>query len=122
MDASELLSEFTDRHADRLVYEGPYRLVRGAEAEELPREVERLFAEWRQRLYRFDNALGASVVLYRPLARRAMTWDLVLARFPARDPLAFETRGGVRRHLRWREVQALLDRIRGRSGEGRPGR
>ncbi len=117
MDASELLSEFTDRHAAHLVYEGPYRLVRAEPRAQVPIDLARLFEEWRQRVYHFDNDLGASVVLYRPLTRRRMTWDLMLARFLGQDPLAFETRGAIRRNLGWREVQIVLDGIRARGSE-----
>lgn len=121
MDAAELFNEFRDRHADHLVYEGPYRL---AVAEEAKRELRRelrsvlnLFDDWRQRVYRFDNAYGASVVLYRPLNAKPMRWDLIATRFLSDghdDPFAFRYADGVARNLRWRDVQRFLDRIKAR--------
>ncbi len=112
MDASELLFEFEDRHVDHLVYEGPYRLLADEELERAYADLVRLFEEWRQRIYRFDNDLGASAVLYRPLTQRRMRWDLMVARFRGNDPFAFVTTGGIRRDLRWRDVQRILDGIR----------
>ena len=112
MDASELLFEFEDRHADHLVYEGPYRLVADDTLQRADDDLARLFEEWRQRIYHFDNDLGASAVLYRPMSRRRMRWDLMLARFRGREPFAFVTTGSIRRDLRWRDVQRILDRIR----------
>ncbi len=112
MDASELLLEFEDRHADHLVYEGPYRLLAEEALERADDDLARLFEEWRQRIYHFDNDLGASAVLYRPMSRRRMRWDLMLARFRGREPFAFVTTGSIRRDLRWRDVQRILDRIR----------
>lgn len=112
MEASELLYEFADRHADFLVYEGPYRLLADAALERAYGDLTRLFEEWRQRIYHFDNDLGASAVLYRPLARKRMRWDVVVARFRGEDPFAFVATGTLRRDLRWRDVQRLLDGIR----------
>ena len=112
MDASELLFEFEDRHADHLVYEGPYRLLADDAPDRAYADLARLFEEWRQRIYRFDDDVGASAVLYRPVSRRRMRWDVMIARFRGRDPFAFVTTGSIRRDLRWREVQRILDRIR----------
>jgi hypothetical protein len=117
MNAAELLSEFDDRHRGHLVYEGPYRLTG---RERLGRELAgllELFSDWRQRIYRFENSHGASVVLYRPLAAPSMRWDLIAARFEGHDPLAFRYLGAPESDLRWREVQRLLDRIK--AGDGR---
>ena len=116
MDAAELLSEFRDRHADHLVYEGPYHLPAAPEARSALEGLAHLFDDWRQRVYSFENALGASVVLYRPLGRRRMRWDLVVARFfaePDDDPFAFRHDRTIS-DLRWSEVQATLDRIKAR--------
>jgi len=112
MDASELLYEFVDRHADFLVYEGPYRLLADEALERAYADLARLFQEWRQRIYHFDNDLGASAVLYRPLTRRRMRWDLMVARFEGEGPFAFVATGALRSDLRWREVQRILDSIR----------
>ncbi len=112
MDAPDLLSEFQDRHADHLVYEGPYRLLADEALERAHADLAGLFEEWRQRIYHFDNDLGASAVLYRPIRRRGMRWDLMVARFRGDDPFAFVRAGAFRRDLRWRDVQAILDRIR----------
>lgn len=112
MDVSELLSEFEDRHADHLVYEGPYRLLADDALDRVYVDLARLFEEWRQRIYRFENELGASAVLYRPMSRRRMRWDVMLTRFRGREPFAFVTTGSIRRDLRWREVQRILDRVR----------
>ncbi len=111
MDASELLAELADRHAGSLVYEGPYRLLADDAMERAYADLARLFEEWRQRIYHFDNDLGASAVLYRPLTRRRMRWDVMATRFRGQDPFAFVTTGGLRRDLRWREVQRVLDAI-----------
>ncbi|MEJ2288695.1 MAG: hypothetical protein P8Y02_08635 [Deinococcales bacterium] len=112
MDAPELLFEFEDRHADHLVYEGPYRLLADEALERAYADLARLFEEWRQRIYHFDNDLGASAVLYRPLSRRRMRWDVVMTRFRGSSPFAFVNTGGIRRDLRWSDVQRILDRIR----------
>ena len=112
MDAPELLFEFEDRHADHLVYEGPYRLLADDALERAYADLVRLFEEWRQRIYHFDNDLGASAVLYRPVSRRRMRWDVVTTRFRGSEPFAFVNTGGIRRDLRWRDVQRILDRIR----------
>jgi|GEM_PF-3411071 len=112
MDAAELLSEFRDRHIHHLVYEGPYRLHTG---QEIPRELAALlefFEEWRQRIYRFENHYGASVVLYRPLSRPGMRWDLIVTEFLGEDPFAFRYAAGVTPNLTWRDVQGILDRIK----------
>lgn len=110
MDELELVYEVTDRHNDSLVYTGEYRLL-GA-AQELYRPLKTLFDDWMQRIYRFENGLGASVVFYRPLSRQKMTWDLVAAQFVGEDPFDFQHAAGVNSNLRWREVQTFLDRIR----------
>lgn len=107
-----LLREFEDRHADHLVYEGPYRLVHDDALARAYADLARLFSEWRQRVYHFDNELGASVVLYRPMGRNRMRWDVMVARFLGDDPFAFRTRGTVRSDLPWPQVQRLLDSIR----------
>ncbi len=112
MDESALLRELRDRHADHLVYEGPYRLLRDRRPAQAYADVARLFADWRQRIYHFDNELGASVVLYRPVHRARLRWDLVSTHFLGDDPFAFHTRGGVRSDLAWPQVQQLLDSIR----------
>ncbi|MEJ2667950.1 MAG: hypothetical protein P8Z81_12780 [Deinococcales bacterium] len=112
MDVSELLDEFTDRHADFLVYEGPYRLLTDEALERAYADLVRLFEEWRQRIYHFDNDLGASAVLYRPLARPRMRWDVMVTRFRGDGPFAYVSTGSLRRDLRWREVQRVLDGIR----------
>lgn len=109
MDEFELLYELNDRHKDHLIYEGAYRFVAAGEHYELLRQ---LFDDWRQRIYRFDNNLGASVVLYQPLSRPTMTWDLVIARFVGSDPFDFKYADGVASNLRWRDVQQFLDRIK----------
>lgn len=112
MESAELLAELGDRHSRHLVYEGPYRLVRRRTVSEELAAVMRAFDEWRQRIYRFDNRFGASVVLYRPLDTKAMRWDLVRTRFLGDDPFAFHYDGGIAANLNWREVQRILDGIR----------
>jgi hypothetical protein len=109
MDELELLTEFQDRHRDHLIYEGSYRLPTPAEL------LERLFADWRQRVYRFENDLGASVVFYQSLTKPIMTWDVVLAKFFGDDPFDFRYGGSMRSNVRWREVQQLLDQIKGKA-------
>jgi hypothetical protein len=111
MDEVELIYEISDRHSGHLIYDGEYRLT-PLLAEERRTPLETLFEDWRQRIYRFENDLGASVVFYRPLTRSRMTWDLVVARFIGRDPFDFRYAAGVRSNLRWREVQRLLDDIK----------
>lgn len=113
MDATDLLGEFRDRHADHLVYEGPYRLGASAPLEEA-NPILALFDDWRQRIYRFDNRYGASVILYRPLNRDRMRWDLVVARFLGQDPFDFRYADGVAQDLRWRDIQGFLDQIKAR--------
>lgn len=110
MDEVELLYEISDRHQDHLVYDGEYRLL--LEAGAAYRPLKALFDDWRQRIYRFENDLGASVVFYRPLSRSRMTWDLIVARFVGGDPFDFRYATGVRSNLRWREVQRMLDDIK----------
>lgn len=112
MDGSELFAEMRDRHSRHLIYEGPYRLTRWQRVSEELAAVLQAFEEWRQRIYRFDNRLGASVVLYQPVSGRGMRWDLVGARFLGKDPFAFQYEGGIRSNLSWREVQRILDDIR----------
>jgi hypothetical protein len=109
MDEVELFNEFQDRHSSHLIYEGEYHLPSVATS------LECLFSDWRQRVYRFDNSLGASVVFYQPLTKNIMTWDLVLAKFFGHEPFDFRYTGGMRSNLRWREVQELLDHIRGKN-------
>ena len=113
MDEAELIFEISDRHQDHLVYEGEYRLL--TNAREIYRPLKALFDDWRQRIYRFENGFGASVVFYRPISRSLMTWDLVAARFVGNDPFDFRYATGVRSNLRWREVQRLLDDIKVRA-------
>lgn len=111
MESADLFAELRDRHSHHLVYEGPYRLQRRTVAKELA-SVLKAFEEWRQRIYRFDNRYGASVVLYQPLNGSRMRWDLVRARFLGEDPFAFQYEGGIASNLSWREVQRILDGIR----------
>lgn len=106
MDEVELFFEFQDRHSSYLIYEGEYHLPVVASP------LENLFSDWRQRVYRFENSLGASVVFYQPLTKPKMTWDLVLAKFFGDEPFDFRYGGVMRSNLRWREVQEFLDRIR----------
>ena len=107
MDEVELLFEVSDRHSDHLVYVGEYRLLGAAKS-----ALRNLFHDWRQRVYRFENDLGASVVFYQPLSKPGMTWDLVKARFVGDDPFDFRYADGVSSNLRWLEVQQFLDRIK----------
>lgn len=116
MNAAELFAEFDDRHRRHLVYDGPYRLTRRQRLERELAELLALFDDWRQRIYRFENSLGASVVLYRPLSAPAMRWDLIVTRFEGHDPFAFRYQGPPTSGLRWREVQRLLDRIKADGG------
>jgi hypothetical protein len=113
MDDHELLGELRDRHADHLVYEGPYRLGAAAPPDAVD-AVLSLFDDWRQRIYRFDNRFGASVILYQPVGRTRMRWDLVVARFLGQDPFDFRYTDGVAQDLRWRDIQGFLDRIKSR--------
>ncbi len=110
MDEVELISEISDRHSEHLIYDGEYRLL--ASTREVYPLLKSFFDDWRQRIYRFENDFGASVVFYRPLSRSLMTWDLVAARFVGNDPFDFRYATGVRSNLRWREVQRLLDDIK----------
>lgn len=112
MENAELLAEMKDRHSRHLVYEGPYRLVRRRTVAEELASVLKFFEEWRQRIYRFENRYGASVVLYQPINGGRMRWDLIRARFPGEDPFSFNYDGGIASNLSWREVQGILDRIR----------
>lgn len=112
MDGAELFTEMQDRHVRHLVYDGPYRLLRRRPLPPELADLQEFFRDWRQRIYRFDNRLGASVVLYLPMGGARMRWDLVPARFSTDDPFAFNYQGGVEANLSWREVQRLLDRIR----------
>lgn len=111
MDATDLLGELRDRHVDHLVYEGPYRLGAVAPREEIDPLLS-LFDDWLQRIYRFENRYGASVVLYRPVGRNRMRWDLVVARFLGQDPFDFRYADGVAQDLNWRDIQGFLDRIK----------
>jgi hypothetical protein len=43
-----------------------------------------------------------------------MTWDVLLAKFFGHDPFDFRYAGAMRSNVRWREVQELLDHIRGK--------
>jgi hypothetical protein len=124
MESADLFAELRDRHSRHLVYEGPYRLLRRRAGEagrgrerslQLTQELSsvlKAFEEWRQRIYRFDNRYGASVVLYQPLSGKRMRWDLIRARFLGDDPFAFQYQGGIASNLSWREVQRILDNIR----------
>ena len=112
MDRAELFAELRDRHSRHLVYEGPYRLARRRPVPSELAGILKFFEEWRQRIYRFDNRSGASVVLYQPINGGRMRWDLVPARFLGEDPFSFNYDGGIASNLSWREVQGLLDRIR----------
>ncbi len=114
MDAAELLSEFQDRHIDHLVYEGPYRLTTWAQLERDLASILQLFADWRQRIYRFENQLGASVVLYQPLTEARMRWDLIVTEFVGDYAFAFRYAEGVTRNLPWKRVQHILDSIKAR--------
>jgi hypothetical protein len=112
MENAELLAELRDRHSRHLVYEGPYRLLRRRTVSQELAAVLKAFEEWRQRIYRFDNRFGASVVLYQPINGGRMRWDLIRARFLGDDPFSFHYDGGIAANLSWREVQRILDRIR----------
>lgn len=112
MDSAELFGEMRDRHSRHLVYEGPYRLLRRRRVSSELAAVLKAFEEWRQRIYRFDNRRGASVVLYKPLSGQRMRWDLIPARFVSDDPFSFRYQGGVAANLSWRQVQRILDDIR----------
>jgi hypothetical protein len=114
MDAVELLSEFQDRHIEHLVYEGPYQLHRKAEVQEELCALLQFFEDWRQRVYRFENRLGASAVLYQPLHHARMRWDLILTEVLGEEPFAFRYADGVKRNLKWDDVQSLLDGIKER--------
>ncbi len=95
------------------MYEGPYRI--GAQSNSEPaNHLLGLFDDWRQRIYRFDNRFGASVILYQPLGRDRLRWDLVVARFLGRDPFDFRYADGIVPDLRWRDIQSFLDRIKSR--------
>ena len=109
MDEFELIHEFEDRHAKHLIYEGAYCLVK---SEPFYEPLKILFQDWRQRIYRFDGDIGASLILYKPLSRNLMTWDLVLAQFFGEKPFDFKLNSQMLSNLRWREVQSLLDRIK----------
>jgi hypothetical protein len=112
MESAELFAELRDRHSRHLVYEGPYRLLRWRGVPKEFAGILNAFEEWRQRIYRFDNRYGASVVLYQPLAGKGMRWDLIRARFLGDDPFSFNYDGGIASNLTWREVQRILDGIR----------
>lgn len=114
MQMAELFQEFDDRHLHHLVYDGPYRLTSEAVLERELTGLLKLFDDWRQRIYRFDNSYGASVVLYQPLSTPTMRWDLIATRFEGVDPFAFHYHSAAANDLRWREVQGLLDRIKTR--------
>ena len=107
MDELKLLYEFEDRHADYLIYEGDYQL-----AQSIDESVKKLFQDWRQRVYRFEHDLGASVVLYQPMYQQCMTWDLVLTRFFGEAPFEFIRLNVLRTNLHWRDVQKVLDKIK----------
>ena len=109
MDEVELIGEITDRHRDHLVYAGSYQLLGGQASAQAFKNV---FDDWRQRIYRFENDLGASVVFYRSLGAQRMTWDLVVAKFIGEEPFDFRYADAVNANLRWREVQQWLDRIK----------
>lgn len=122
MESADLFVELRDRHSRHLVYEGPYRLQRRRAQARERRQVAQIaqelasvlkaFEEWRQRIYRFENRYGASVVLYQPINGGRMRWDLIRTRFLGDDPFAFSHQGGVASNLSWREVQRILDSIR----------
>lgn len=108
MDELKLLYEFEDRHAENLVYEGAYQLS----PLRLDETLVNLFNDWRQRVYRFDNNAGASVVLYTPVNSQIMTWDLVLTSFFGEQAFDFKQLNVLRPNLHWRDVQRLLDNIK----------
>lgn len=110
MDELELIFELDDRHEMSLVYEGEYRLK--IVAKELYAPFKTMFNDWRQRIYRFENNLGASVVLYSPLTNGKLRWDFVTARFVGDDPFDFAYTDGINSGLSWREVQQKLDRVK----------
>ncbi|UCH25783.1 MAG: hypothetical protein JSV66_17960 [Trueperaceae bacterium] len=114
MDAAELFGEFQDRHIAHLVYEGPYRLHRRAEAQQDLFTLLRFFEDWRQRIYRFENRLGASAVLYQPLHQARMRWDLIITEVLGEEPFAFRYADSVKRNLKWDDVQSILDGIKER--------
>ncbi len=110
MDELELLYELNDRHQDHLVYTGEYRLL--GISWDTYRPLQGLFEDWRQRIYRFENDLGASVVFYQSLGRSRMDFDLVLAKFTGGDAFDFHYADKVNSRLRWRDIQKLLDHIK----------
>ncbi len=109
MDEFELIHEFEDRHLKHLVYEGAYCLVK---PEPFYEPLKTLFKDWRQRIYRFEDDIGASVILYKPVSRNAMTWDIVMAQFFGENPFDFKQSNQIVSNLAWLEVQKLLDRIK----------
>lgn len=114
MDEFELIHEFEDRHLAYLIYEGAYCL---AKPEPFYEPLKTLFKDWRQRIYRFDDDIGASVILYKPVSKNTMTWDIMLAQFFGEQPFDFKHSNQILSNLAWREVQRWLDYIK--SGKGK---
>lgn len=94
-----------------LVYDGHFRFGYGAEAK-LELGLARLFSDWRQKIYRFDNDYGASVLLYQRVFSGKMAWDLMVARFLGQDPFTFRYADAPMSDLRWPQIQDLLDDIK----------
>ncbi|CAN5597805.1 hypothetical protein BH24DEI1_BH24DEI1_19550 [soil metagenome] len=111
MNEADLLRELGDRHAEYLVYDGNFRLGYGPEANS-EQSLARLFKGWRQKIYRFDNDYGASVIFYQRVFSGKMAWDLMMARFFSRDPFTFRYADAPMSDLRWTQIQALLDDIK----------
>ncbi|MEM6428969.1 MAG: hypothetical protein AAF708_06985 [Deinococcota bacterium] len=113
MDDALIISELSDRHEGNLIYNGQYRLFRHAFNDPTISSLIERFNSWRQRIYRFDNDYGASIVLYGNLsAKKRMTWDLALAWFAEDDPFSFQVQGGITSNLKWTQVQQVLDEIK----------
>lgn len=112
MDDALLKAELRDRHEAHLVYSGQYRLFRHAFQDPSIVSLKQLFSSWRQRIYRFDNDYGASVVLYDTLSKKKrMTWDMVFTWFVGDDPFAFQAQS-ITSNLKWQQVQVILDEIK----------
>lgn len=111
MDDALVIAELSDRHKAHLVYSGQYRLFRHAFQDPSIASLKQLFSSWRQRIYRFDNDYGASVVLYDPSKKKRMTWDMVFTWFVDDDPFAFQAQS-ITSNLKWQQVQVILDEIK----------